>query len=432
MLRELTVFNQNQFKLMRQTTFWSAVAYCLLSYAPLKAQSWLELQEESAYLFPEKSVWIFPKNIENFKTAHTQIWANNQWRDSSRFTNVLNANGLVQSARGEVYDSGQWLDDGTSIFTYNATGGLIQLRAGLGMPPAFLPFTRVNHTLGAGGRIEKALTESYDIGTGNWTISDLDSNIYAPTGHQLLHYNMSYDSHRSTWDLFQKDSMTYQTDGKLDKTFIKDPVNGYGAIWDGRYVRTYDAGRLLQLRYDIPALNANGSPITPFAWDSVAGAKRADYTYNAQNQLIQLAFQGKDISDNPHVTIARYRFTLAANGKVTEELHDEFNRLTQTWSNVSKTTYTYYRTGTSEIAPATALTVAPNPVRDGHLHLAMEGNRTMQSLELYDVYGRIVFTQNIDNQNNIDLNLDNTYRGQYFLRVQTEQGLVTKKVQFLN
>jgi hypothetical protein len=61
----------------------------------------------------------------------------------------------------------------------------------------------------------------------------------------------------------------------------------------------------------------------------------------------------------------------------------------------------------------------------------MEGNQTMQSLELYDVYGRIVFTQNIDNQNNIDLNLDNTYRGQYFLRVQTEQGLITKKILFL-
>jgi hypothetical protein len=416
---------------MRQTTFWSAVACCLFCYMPLKAQSWLQWQDESPYLFPEKSVWIFPKNIENFKTAQTQIWVNNQWRDSIRFNNVLNANGLVQSTRAEIYDNGLWLDDGTSLFTYNATGQLIQLRAGLGAPASLLPFTRVHYTLGAGERVEKSLAESYDIGTGLWTISDLDSNIYAPTGQQLLHFNMSYDSHLRTWELFQKDSMTYQIDGKLDKTFIKDPINGYGATWDGRYVRTYDAGRLLQLRYDIPAFNANGAPIIPLVWDSIGGAKRIDYTYNAQNQVVQMTFQGKGVSDNPFVTMIRYRFALAAHGKVNEELHDEFNRLTQTWSNVSKTTYTYYRTSMSEIAPETALTVAPNPVRDGHLHLAIEGNGTMQSLELYDVYGRSVFTQNIDNQNNIDLNLDNTYRGQYVLRVQTDQGLITKKILFL-
>jgi hypothetical protein len=405
-----------------------------LSYTPVQAQSWSDWQDYSQYVFPEKSHWIFPKNIESFKTAHTQIWVNNQWRDSSRFTNVFSINGLLQSSKREVYENAQWTDDGSAFFTYNGTGYLTQIRLGLGTPPAFLPFLRETNTIGTGGRIEKTLSEELDFGSGNWIWTVLDSNLYAASGRQTHYYNLGYDAVLNRWDLYQKDSLTYDAAGRVDKTLVEDPINGYPNVLDGRYVRTYNAaGKLAQLRYDVPKLNPVGMPIMPFTWDSIVGATKATYMYNAQNQLVQLNFEGADISNNFTTSIARYRFTVDANGKVLEEWNDEFNRLTQTWVNVSKTVYTYYRIGTEEVLPASLLAVSPNPARGGQLHISLQdADSKMESLELYDLYGRLILNQKVDNQQIIDLNLANLHNGQYLLKVKTDKGLISKKVFFLN
>jgi hypothetical protein len=422
----LTFMNQNSLRR----------AWMLLVFASttLQAQSWVDWQDYSQYLFPEKALWIFPKNIESFRTAKMQIWVNNQWRDSFRFTNTFNGTGVMQTSKAESYTTGQWTDEGTVVYTYNGTGGLTQLRVGLGTPPAFLPIFRLTNTLGTGGRIEKTLGEDFDLGTASWSLSSLDSNVYAPSGRQSHYYNLGYDPTLRRWDVYQKDSLTYDAAGRVDKTLIENPLSGFPNVLDGRYVRAYNAaGKMTQLRYDVPQLDANGMPRVPFAWDSLTNATKMIYAYNAQNQLIQLNIEGIDISNNPTTTIVRYRFTVDANGKVLEELNDEFNGATQAWVNVSKTVYTYYRIGTDEIVPNTVLSVAPNPVRDGKLQIALqELGYQMESVELYDLYGRLVLNQKIDNQQIIDLNLANLNNGQYLLKVKTDKGLISKKVLILN
>ncbi|MEY4934655.1 MAG: hypothetical protein RIS64_1014 [Bacteroidota bacterium] len=419
---------------MKLNLFWRIFMVLVLSYTPIQAQSWLDWQDYSQYYFPEKALWIFPKNVENFKTAHTQIWVNNQWRDSSRFTNVFSANGLQQSSKREVYENAQWTDDGTAVYTYNGTGVLTQIRFGLGTPPAFLPVYRQTNTIGTGGRIEKKLYEGFDIGTANWLWELLDSNLYAASGRQTHYYNLGYDSALNQWNVYQKDSLAYNAAGLLDKTLIDDYISGYPNVLDGRYVRTYNAaGQLAQVRYDVPKLNPLGMPIVPFTWDSLVNATKATYMYNAQNQLVQLNFEGADISNNLTTSIVRYRFTVDANGKVLEEFNDEFNRLTQIWVNVSKTVYTYYRIGTDEMVPNDLLTVSPNPMRTGQLHLSLENvGGSMESVELYDLYGRLILNQKIDNQQVINLNGLNINNGQYLLKVKTDKGLIAKKVFFLN
>jgi Secretion system C-terminal sorting domain len=419
---------------MKKTLLWCVFTLLALAHTPIHAQSWSDWQDYSQYYFPEKAIWVFPKNIESFKTAHTQIWVNNQWRDSSRYTNTFSINGLLQATKAEIYQNAQWMDDGTAFYTYNGTNNLTQIRIGLGAPPAFLPFLRETNTIGTGGRIEKTLSEELDFGSGNWIWTSLDSNLYAPSGRQSHYYNLGYDPTLRRWDVNQKDSFTYDAALRVDKIWIEDPINGYPNVLDGRYVYAYNAaGKLAQLRYDVPKLNPVGMPIMPFTWDSIAGATKATYMYNAQNQLVQLNFEGFDISTNLTTSIARYRFTVDANGKVLEELNDEFNRVTQTWVNISKTVYTYYRIGTDEIISNAVLSVAPNPVRDGKLQIALqEAGYQMESVELYDLYGRLVLNQKIDNQQIIDLNLANLNNGQYLLKVKTDKGLISKKVLFLN
>jgi hypothetical protein len=72
-------------------------------------------------------------------------------------------------------------------------------------------------------------------------------------------------------------------------------------------------------------------------------------------------------------------------------------------------------------------------MRTGQLHLSLENvGGSMESVELYDLYGRLILNQKIDNQQVINLNGLNINNGQYLLKVKTDKGLIAKKVFFLN
>jgi hypothetical protein len=420
---------------MKYVSFLGALSIFFSSYAPVQAQSWLDWKDYSDYIFPEKSVYAFPKNIENFKTANIQIWMNNQWRDSSRFTNAFSVNGLIQSSKKEVYAQGAWTDDGTGFFTFNNTGGLTQIQVGIGTAPAFIPLFRTNNTLGTGNRLEKSLTEQFDLITSAWGKESLDSNVYNIAGRQTNTYSWGINSN-NVWGIVQRDSLKYNGAAQLDTTLTDFPDGGFPNYWDERWARTYNAaGKMTQLRNDVPKVNVAGALLLPFSWDSVINATKISYTYNAQNQLTQVLFEGTAVANtsNANISKSRYTFTVDAAGKVQQELNEEFNSVTQTWANVSKTIYTYYQVGTEEVLSANLLAVAPNPVQNGQLHIALqEAGYAIESVELYDLYGRNMLAQKVDKQTVIDLNLMGINNGQYLLKVKTDKGWLHKKLLLLN
>jgi hypothetical protein len=189
-------------------------------------------------------------------------------------------------------------------------------------------------------------------------------------------------------------------------------------------------GQLNFLRCD-GWLQVNGNVVT--VWDSI-GHIKINYAYNAQNQMIQMMVEGKQITDNSSPIRYRYRFTLDSDGKVLEEIKDMiYIYRPPAWIHLTKTVYTYYQTRTDEVLSETFLTVSPNPVRGGQLRVALEdAGFSIESVELYDLYGRNVLNQKVDNQQVVDLNLVNLNNGQYLLKVKTDKGWIVKKLLILN
>jgi hypothetical protein len=277
------------------------------------------------------------------------------------------------------------------------------------------------------GRLQTTRLESYNFLGWGWQPYSLDSAVYAPSGLKTHHYNFRWHSSSRTWELIVKDSFVYDANGRLTM-FFSDPPS-----WNFRTVLDYTAtGQLNFLRDEVPK-SVNGVLVTPFTWDTV-GIAKINYSYNSQNQLIQMTVEGKNVTIHSSPIRYRYRFTLDSDGKVLEEIKDMiYIYRPPAWINLTKTVYTYYQTRTDEVLSETFLTVSPNPVRGGQLRVALEdAGFSIESVELYDLYGRNVLNQKVDNQQVVDLNLVNLNNGQYLLKVKTDKGWIVKKLLILN
>jgi len=71
-----------------------------------------------------------------------------------------------------------------------------------------------------------------------------------------------------------------------------------------------------------------------------------------------------------------------------------------------------------------SVTLYPNPARE-YVDIRVDGDVNMTSMEVYDVYGKLINTVNVI-ENPARINVSGLANGMYFVRVTTEQGAVTK------
>ena len=71
-----------------------------------------------------------------------------------------------------------------------------------------------------------------------------------------------------------------------------------------------------------------------------------------------------------------------------------------------------------------SVTLFPNPARE-YVDIRVDGDLNVSMMEVYDVYGKLINTINVtDNMTRI--NISGLANGMYFVRVTTEEGMVTK------
>jgi Secretion system C-terminal sorting domain len=403
-----------------QLTLWIFIAS-----PQLQAQSWADWEALQAHAI-EKWFGIYPKNIEKFQTAHIKNWSNGDWKDSVRIAHRYYAFGFPKSQVQEWLYQGQWQLMDTSNYYYDLQNRWVRRIDGDSSRPNSILYNRFDTM----GRLQTTRIEAYNFFGFGWQPNSLDSSVYAPSGLKTHHYHFKWNMSRRFWELHLKDSLVYDANGRLtaffsDYTMLNTPHFDYRTVLD--YTAT---GQLNFIRCD-KWLQVNGNIVT--VWDSIVHIK-INYAYNAQNQMNQIMVEGKQITDNSSPIQIRYRFILNADNRVVEEIKDMiYIYRPPAWINLTKTVYTYYQTRTDEVLSETFLTVSPNPVRGGQLRVALEdAGFSMESVELYDLYGRNVLNQKVDNQQVVDLNLVNLNNGQYLLKVKTDKGLISKKVLILN
>ena len=82
----------------------------------------------------------------------------------------------------------------------------------------------------------------------------------------------------------------------------------------------------------------------------------------------------------------------------------------------------------NEAVASNNIKVYPNPSRDGMVHIKLNGNIAVKSIQLYDMLGRTIRTEEMVS-NEKSLNLSHLPEGVYLLSFQTENnGSVTKRI----
>jgi hypothetical protein len=72
------------------------------------------------------------------------------------------------------------------------------------------------------------------------------------------------------------------------------------------------------------------------------------------------------------------------------------------------------------------ISIYPNPVKD-IVNITIKNNSTIQTIELYDIQGRLLQTQLVNNISS-ELNLSSRANGMYFIKINTDKGSKVEKL----
>ena len=78
------------------------------------------------------------------------------------------------------------------------------------------------------------------------------------------------------------------------------------------------------------------------------------------------------------------------------------------------------------------INIYPNPIKNNNLIIQTNESIFVKHVSIYDLSGKQVFAQNINSlENNLNLTLPNLPNGMYIVQIDTEKGLVNKKINVL-
>lgn len=373
----------------------------LLLGSPMKAQHFLE--EGSGRIYLDKWLYLFPKNIEGFKSAKIETWDTTHWNVTGKMTHSGGTNNAPAKLLWENWDGINWAQD--SMF-YTFENGRIKRITTLPTNDGI----RFDYTYGVNGKLEKTLLQFPKNGI--WLNQDLDSNIYSAAGHVNLTYRQRWDSIQ--WKNDMLDTLAYNANGKL--VFVE---------WRRWFFNEYIPGNRYHYSYDASG-NRTGIRLEAISnWNTVDTIKRVTMSYDAQGRMTLLSTQYH--SNGSWHNGARVHFLLNNEGKVLRELYEMDS--VGTWANYQRTTYSY-TTGTDEvILDKNFFEVSPNPVQNGRLHVqAKDKTSLMRNIELYDINGRLIMQQNIDNQWVANIETAGLMNGLHVLKIKTDNGVSIQKV----
>lgn len=75
----------------------------------------------------------------------------------------------------------------------------------------------------------------------------------------------------------------------------------------------------------------------------------------------------------------------------------------------------------------TAFTISPNPASD-FVTISNSENLKIKNVELFDLNGRIIKSAKFNDLVNIEINLASFSKGMYLLKIDTENGFISKKI----
>lgn len=260
--------------------------------------------------------------------------------------------------------------------------------------------------------------------------------------------------HNGEFDNIRKTSIQYDDAGrKIEETLEQWSSNAdswyllsriltvYGENGSTATHQHHDAGDWIDVHDVVTVINENGlvSEITRLSANgpiSYENEGRNLYLYDDMLRITAIEYQDKDSTSNAYINRSANRVFYQANGNFDYDLEQTYDPITESWVDVTRTTYTYGAVATSVegdlVDTGSSLTLYPSPARDRvNFDVMIETTSTLQ-IEVFDLLGRRVAT--IANTSATSGPLQFVWQpkdapaGLYFVRFQFDETIETRSI----
>ena len=322
------------------------------------------------------------------------------WDPSDKFQYVYNSSQNISELKIHEWNTSLWVQVGKMEFIYNA-GNLATLLIYEWNSGAWVLMSKIENTYDGNGHL--TIEIMYFMNAGEWVAYVKYEHTYINNKRTILTV-FDWDFITSQWAFNWKDEYMYDGSGKL---VIETNFDWYDSQWVAydKFDYFYDTNgnTIREIKY---VWNTTGPQ-----WDE---NWKYEYTFN-------LAYNSSDLIV-PSWYYGEYDYTF--NNMVTVENYYDF--VDPVWDNNERYTY-YYSDYDSSLSTedkilANSISFYPNPVSD---ILSVDSEIPLTKIEFYSVLGKKV--KEIHSGFN-SIRTDNLSKGFYFVRIQFENGVTSKKL----
>ena len=387
--------------------------------------------------------------------------SDNNWRNNTKQTNTYNSLGLLGKEENYTWDTtnNAWAGSYKNELTYDSKGNQTSYTSYSSWDAtthAFIPSGKTIYLLNAAGKTITSLDSSWDSNNHIFVIGTKVEYTYDVNGNNTS--SSSYTTNGFNWAPTSKTENTFNTSGKVLTTLITYNNNGN---WQNgsknEYTYNSNGDQTSEMNYNwnaqgnkwdnynknISLYDANFNPTsytsstwnnTKLIWDYTY---KNEYIFDTYGDMINYAFYAWNPGLNQWRNNNQYKYTFntayASNDIVWDMgggvyfKHMITGFLMQygvgsTWVNSSRFTPYYSSNDFNGIAELNINTTIlyPNPTSG---LLTITSLRPITTIDVYRITGELVSsTQNITNQENIQLDFSSLSNGIYFVHTYTING----------
>lgn len=351
---------------------------------------------------------------QNIKSITYESWSNNNWINSSYVVNNYDKSDKITDDLSQRWDesSSNWKDSNSTNYEYNTNDLLNKIiYKSLDKTSNLLTFTqRASFTYNNENKIDVGFYEEWKNNA--WQNSLKNTSSYDSNGYLISGLIERWND--NNWKNDIKVDYSNNSDG-LFTQITRQRWNDSSSKWENfsQSTYTYNSSK----KVSVETMNI---------WENNKWIEKIIFTnsYDANGFLVNRLRQ--DWDDDLSIWINQYqsKYDNNQNGTIHQEIAEIWNKSSNSWENLSRTTYVYDKNlGIADLTKS-QIKIYPNPTTDFiNVHLE-ESNDTKVSI--IDALGSVIFKENFVG-NDFSVNVMNLNKNVYFIKLENGEKTQVKK-----
>lgn len=360
-------------------------------------------------------ILTFSVYSQNIKKITYESWSNNNWVNSSYVIKNYNKDDKITDDLSHLWDasSSTWKDFNSTNYEYNTNNTVdkIIVKTLLDYASNLLVFfQRSSFTYNNENKIEVAIHERWI--NNSWQNSLKVNSTFDSNGHLTSNFQQSWD--QNNWKNHQLDDYLYNSDGAIT-SITRKKWNDSANNWENYSQSTYSYNSSNKI-----------STETMNVWENEKWIEKILFTnsYDTDGFLTKRLREDWDDTLSIWVNLYQSNYAKNQNGTVHQEISEIWNKQSNSWENLSRTTYEYENTlGIADLTKSD-IKIFPNPTTDFiNIHLEESDNT---KVSVIDILGSSIIKENFVG-NDFSLNVMNLNKNVYFIKIERGEKVLVKK-----